>query len=135
MLTSLSATGISCLFFSYWPSESHKKRDPSPSTEPGSPLSPGPLTSNHGLQFSQTWVFKLSFPLAPVVQPLTCSCPHCLCDASLQPLCHGEQPRCLPLTVDILEGDIFYSASIHFNLPVLGTVGSYGEQDHLALSS
>lgn len=119
--TSLPTTGTFCL----WPSESHKKRDPSPSTENASqplPFHQGPLPAI--LPFSS---FKPgssgSTLLAAMVQCLTCSCQHCLCDASSTLCPHAAQTCCLPFTAKTLERDISllllfllntYSASIHF---------------------
>lgn len=82
------------------------------SLHPSLSLSPGPLHSNHALQFSLS-----------VVQRLACFCLHHLCNAFLHTLPRGEQPCCLPLTAKILEGDVcsplppqplIYSASIYF---------------------
>lgn len=118
------------VFFSLAILVSQKERPFLLSLHLGLPLSPGPPASNHGLQFSQTWVFKLPFPLAPVVQPWSRSCRHCLCKLPSSP-CAMENSR-LSASHRRHAGRryLFYSASIHFSLPVLGTVGSYGEQDH-----
>lgn len=109
--TSLPTTGMFCLR----PSESHKKRDPSPSPECASqplPFYQGPLPAI--LPFSS---FKPECAHAPLlaarVQRLTCSRQRCLCHASLPPPSRAVQPCCLPLTAKTLEAD---SISLHLQL-------------------